>query len=496
MPDPMTDHKQIDPTILIIFGATGELARERLLPSLFHLHEHSFLPKVFSIVGFARSEFTSQDFRKKVKPQNAGKTWDKFAKKIHYVPGNFTELKDFKKLANFLHNLEGRGHSLPRRQAGCANRLFYFSTLPSHYETISESLHKSGLLIGCKIHKRQTRVVVEKPFGHDLKSAQKLDRSLNRYFEEDQIYRIDHYLGKETVQNLLTVRFANSIFEPIWDKNFIDHVQITALEPMGVGNRGAFYEQAGAIRDFVQNHVMQLVAITAMEQPADLSTESIRNERAKVMRNIRIPSAKKIKNFLAVGQYSGYNREAHVSPKSRVETYAAMKLFVDNERWAGIPFYVRTGKKLGVPSKTTEVSIHFRQPIRNLFDAKDPLPNILTFTVQPMEGIYLHIMAKYPGFGVRLHPVTMELGYHSAFRGEIPEAYERLLLDFMEGDQRLFTRSDEIESSWKYVDELEKFLDKNRVKPELYDASSMGPQSADKLITKDKRQWHLTQVLE
>lgn len=476
--------QKIDPTILVIFGATGELARTRLLPALHELFDHSLLPKQFSVVGFARSHHSHEQFRKFAKLPDAPKTWNAFSKKIFYVPGNFTQSHDFKRLAGFLHKLEGRGHS-------CANRLFYFSTLPSHYHTISHELKKSGLLIGCARHKRQTRVVIEKPFGHDLKSARNLDQTLNKYFSESQIYRIDHYLGKETVQNLLTARFANTIFEPIWNKNYIDHVQISALEEGGIGNRGAFYEQAGALRDFFQNHLMQLLALISMEQPTDLSADAIRDERVKILKSIQRPSPRELAKNLVLGQYHGYRTEENVSSRSNAETYAAMKLFIDNERWQGVPFYLRTGKKLA--QKITEISVHFKPLTNYLFDpSQDIKSNVLIFKIQPNEGMFLNIMAKYPGFGIRLHPVTMELGYHSAFHGEIPEAYERLLLDFMEGDQRLFARSDEIENSWKIIDEVEKYKDKviHKTIPS-YEPGSWGPKQAEKLMKKDNRAWHI-----
>ncbi len=381
--------KTVDPTILIIFGATGELSRQRLIPALYRLFDHELLPKIFFVVGFARSVFSHREFRKTVRPQEIdAKTWNRFSKKIYYQPGNFTNHQDFQKLATLLPNLEGQGHNLPHRQASCANWLFYFATLPSHYKTISHELKKSGLLVGCTIHKRQTRVIIEKPFGQDLESAKKLDTTLHKYFGEGQIYRIDHYLGKETVQNLLTVRFANSIFEPIWNHNFIDHVQINALEGIGVGNRGSYYEQAGALRDFVQNHMMQLLSLITMEPPSDLSTKAIRDERAKVIRAINLPSASELQDSLVIGQYQGYCKEPNVSPRSRVETFAALRLFIENSRWVKVPFYLRTGKRVDVPYKTTEISIHFKYPMQNLFGGGDVRPNVLTFTVQHLHASY------------------------------------------------------------------------------------------------------------
>lgn len=476
-------HQKLEPTILTIFGATGSLSRERLLPALYHLQEHKLLPKEFLVMGFARSEFSHQQFRKFTKPAGiTGKDWQKFAGRIFYHSGNFSNSEDFQKLAGQLAALEARNHS-------CANRLFYFSTLPSHYETISHQLDRAGLLVGCAIHKRQTRVVIEKPFGADLRSAKKLDQVLNKYFTEDQIYRIDHYLGKETVQNLLTVRFANSIFEPIWNHNYIDHVQISSLQDIGIGKRGAFYEQTGAIRDTLQNHLMQLLALTAMEPPHDLSAAAIRDERAKVINSLRPPRSAALRNSIVTGQYAGYTREPNVARRSRVETYAAAKIFVDNNRWAGVPFYLRTGKK--VKTRVTEISLHFKPAAQYLFRESKMLPNVLVFRIQPDEGLFLNLMAKYPGFGIRLHPVTMELGYHAAFREEMPEAYERLLLDFMEGDQRLFARSDEIEYSWRYVDELEKYLARAKKHPQLYRPDTWGPKAADTLIREDRRDWQI-----
>ncbi len=474
-------NKQLEPTILVIFGATGELARQRLIPAIFRLFERKLLPRKFQIVGFARSPLAHKEFRNRVKPSAAPSSWSGFAKKIFYTPGNFTNSEDFGKLMAFLTGLESKKHR-------CANRLFYFATLPSHYHTISHALDESGLLHGCRIHKRQTRVVLEKPFGADLVSARKLDQTLDKYFDESQIYRIDHYLGKETVQNLLTVRFANSIFEPVWNKNYIDHVQITSMQETGIGNRGAFYEQTGAIKDITQNHLMQILALICMEPPADLSPDAIRDERARVIKAIHKSSNAELRNSLAIGQYQGYRKEPNVSRKSRIETYAAQKLFVDTDRWRGVPFYLRTGKFIS--QKLTRISVHFKLPVPYLFTGEPMYANVLIFEIQPNEGIFLNITAKFPGFGIRLHPVTMELGYHSAFQGEFPEAYERLLLDFIEGDQRLFARSDEIENSWKYIDEIENFITARHPKLEIYKPGTWGPRGADLLIERDGRGWY------
>ncbi len=488
--------QDIGPTTLVIFGATGDLALERLFPALYHLERHGILPENFAAVGFGRKQFTAAAFqamvkagvKKNARPPFSEKIWQSFAEKLHYHRGNFMAGADFKKLATLLHGLEKKVVA----QNLCPQRLFYFATLPRHYETISGELSRSGLLIACTNKtgtiERTTRVIVEKPFGADASSARKLDAMLARYFAEDQIYRIDHYLGKETVQNILATRFANSVFEPIWNHKFIDHIQIAALEENGVGSRGSFYEQTGALRDFIQNHLLQLLSLVAMERPSDLSTYSIRSARAAVVAAIKPPKMQSLKNSLAVGQYRGYRQEANVSPRSQTETFAAVKLYVHAERWRGVPFYLRTGKKLA--KKCTEISIHFKPLARSLFKEK-LMPNVLTFQIQPNEGVFFEILAKYPGFGIRLHPVKMELGYRVAFGTEIPDAHERLLLDFMQGDQRLFASTEEIESAWKYIDVLMAYLSRNRPKFPNYDAGGMGPDSAQKLIEKDERSWHI-----
>ena len=466
----------VDPTILVIFGASGELTSERLVPAVAHLFDHGLLPKNFTVVGFSRRKFSHEQFRNRVKTGGSG--WSKFAKHIFYHPGNFTDANDFRSLANYLHDIENRGHS-------CANRLFYFATLPSHYATISEELKTSGLLIGCKRHKRETRVLVEKPFGFDLPSAHRLDQTLNKYFHEEQIYRIDHYLAKETVQNIFAVRFGNAIFEPLWNREYIDHVQISSLEDMGVNERGAYFEQVGMVRDFVQSHLLQLLAIIGMEPPRDMSTSSIREARRRVVRDIAEPKAKNLRDDLVIGQYRGYQKEPNIERNSIVETYAALKLFIDNERWSGVPFYLRAGKRLG--EKSTTISIHFKSTALALFDKSGFPGNALIFKIQPNEGVYLDVLAKYPGFGVRLHPVQLSLGYDSFMAPEIPDAHERLLLDFMQGDQRLFASAEEIEAAWKYVDIIKKYV--SGKKPIEYEPSGSGPKQAEKLIQRDKREW-------
>lgn len=469
--------QSVDPTTLVIFGATGGLARERLIPALYHLFSRHLTSKDFTVLGFARSAYTHLQFRKLIKPNKPDKKWESFAKHVFYQSGNFTNEEDFHKIGSFFHYAETKHHR-------CANHVFYFSTLPSHYETISQQLQTSGLLNACRLHKRQVRIIVEKPFGTDLISARKLDQTLSQFFTEDQIYRIDHYLAKETVQNLFTIRFANSIFEPVWNKNYIDHIEISALEQVGVEKRGTLYEQSGAIRDVMQNHLLQLLALTTIERPVDLSSEAIRDERVKIIKSIRQMSPKEIKNNIIIGQYRGYRNEKNVDSKSNVETFAAIKLFIDNERWQGVPFYLRTGKKMN--KKMTEISVHFKPPV-HLFKSEELIANVLTFQIHDNDaGVYFNFLAKYPGTGIRLHPVLMKLSYDVAFHEEIPGAYERLLLDFLQGDQRLFARSDEIEHSWKYIDSIIKHLPRT---PYQYETNESGPNQAHQFIKKEKRDW-------
>ena len=475
----MVKYKTVDPlepTILVIFGASGELTSERLVPALFHLFNHGLLPRGFKLVGFSRRAFSHQEFRKRLAIRH--RNWEKFARSISYHPGNFTDPADFRSLAQYLHEMEGRGHT-------CANRLFYFATLPTHYDTISEELKKSGLLIGCGRHKRETRVLLEKPFGFDLRSANRLDQTLNKYFREEQIYRIDHYLAKETVQNIFAMRFGNTIFEPLWNRLYVDHVQISALEDVGVNERGAYFERVGTISDMFQSHLLQLLAIIAMEPPRDLTTASIRAARGNVIKEIRKPATKELIGNLVIGQYRGYHKEPNITAGSAVETYAALKLFIDSERWEEIPFYLRSGKRMG--KKTTTVSVHFKPNATPLFEKAGLRGNTLIFQIQPDEGVYLEIMAKYPGFGIRLHPIRLKFGYGDFMAPQIPDAHERLLLDFMQGDQRLFAATEEIEAAWEYIDVLKKYA--RGKKPTIYEPGGEGPKEAEKLIQKDDRQW-------
>jgi len=366
---------------------------------------------------------------------------------------------------------------LEQKSKMCANRLFYFSTPPKLFTQISQLLKSSGLLASCQAQGRKLRVLIEKPFGYHTRSAHELNKSLLSCFTEDQIYRIDHYQGKETVQNLIVVRFGNALLEPLWNAKYIDHVEISVLESLGVADRAEFYDATGALSDMLQNHLLQLLALTAMEEPKELKTELIRDEKVKVLSALTM-----VNKSVVRGQYLGYENE--IGHKSQTETFISVKAELSLPRWRGVPFYLRTGKKLG--RKITEISIHFKELPKCLF--RGCAGNILTFRIQPDEGVYLRINNKIPGFGIELHQTNLEFSYHNTFKREIPSAYERLLLDFLQGDQRLFIRSDEIEAAWKFVDTIRLGWKNSTVVK--YKAGSLGPKEADNLIQKDDREWH------
>ena len=480
------------PTILTIFGATGDLSADYLIPALLHMDEHGLLPKTFKLVCVGRRPLTAKSYLdfilkkshviKKISP--AKKTH--FLKYLIYYSGDFDQPEHFAQLAKIMADedppsLELRRASKPKHL--CYNRLFYFATSPQQFASITKILKSAGLLTACAEHGRQSRVLVEKPFGFNLKSAQSLNSLLLKYFTEDQIYRIDHYVGKETVQNLMVVRFANSLFEPLWNNRFIDHVEISVLEKDGAKNRINFYNQTGAIKDFLQNHILQMLALICMEEPYNLTAELIRNEKLRVLQALELVSPEKLPVRLVKGQYKDYAKE--VGEASNTETFFALKTYINLPRWSGVPFYLRTGKKLN--KKLTQISIHFREPVRCLFMGCSS--NVLTFQIQPDESVHLQINNKIPGFGIKLHQGDLEFGYGKAFKGEIPGAYERLLLDFMEGDQRLFIRSDEIEASWKFVDSITENPQFNKLPLYQYRPGTSGPKEAEEWMGKDIKEW-------
>lgn len=472
--------KKLPPTILTIFGATGDLSANYLLPALHHMDMEGFLPKDFRLVAVGRREFDSKSFLKfivqksrSLRPLAHARSQKHFLRLLTYFQGNFDDHASFGPLKKILSDQEK-----PRHQ--CFNRLYYFAASPQFFSSLAHILKNTGLLTSCAIHDRKIRILVEKPFGFNLKSARALNKLLLKYFNEEQIYRIDHYLGKETVQNLMVARFANILFEPLWNRNYIGHVEISVLENEGIGTRGQSYDQAGALKDVVQNHILQMLSLIAMDEPRDLHTELIRDEKLKILKALRAFDGRAVKNGIVRAQYVSYQKE--LGRESQTETFVALKTYVDLPRWQGVPFYLRTGKALS--SRSTEISIHFKELKRCLF--RNCRGNILTFRIQPDESVYLQINNKVPGFGVDLHQANLEFGYKT-FKKALPPAYERLLLDFIEGDQRLFIRSDEIEAAWKFIDSI---TDNWHDLPlYTYKIGTTGPKEADEFIKKDNKEW-------
>ena len=489
-----------EPFALVIFGASGDLTRRMLVPAVYSLFREGLLPEGSRVVGFARRAKSDAAFRGELREGVAaharlrlGDDWDAFASRLHYVQGDYQGGASFTALRQRLDEL-AEAEGAPR------NALFYLATPPTVFETIAEHLDGAGL---ADESTGWSRLIVEKPFGHDLASAQALNARIERCFAEHQVYRIDHYLGKETVQNILVLRFANALFEPIWNQKYVNHVQITVAETVGVEQRGSYYDHAGALRDMVQNHMMHLLCLVGMEAPNSLDGKAVRDEKVKVLKALRpMPTAcvaeRVVRAQYAAGEAGGktlpgYRAEEGVAPDSTTETYVAVKTFIDNWRWAGVPFYLRTGKAL--PAKITEIGIHFKPVPHVLFNAPPfgpMVPNVLALRIQPNEGIMLQFQVKVPGHGVRIQPFKMDFGYAASFGAEPPDAYERLLLDAALGDTTLFTRSDEVEAAWAF---LQPILDGCAERPvrELptYAAGSWGPKEADELIEADGRQWAL-----
>ena len=494
--------KIIEPCSIVIFGASGDLTARKLIPALFHLFAEKQLPAPFRIIGFARREKSDQAWREELKAaftqysrtkQVDPAQWDAFAGHLTYCQGEFSDPAAYEKLAEQVRSSE--------TEKLRSNLLFYLSTSPSQFAEIVEHLHNARLLEKADSGPFWQRVVIEKPFGHDLPSAQKLNAEITHYAREKQIYRIDHYLGKETVQNILMFRFSNAIFEQLWNRRAVDHVQITVSEKLGVGGRGGYYEEAGALRDMVQNHLLQVLALVAMEPPVSLEAESIRDEKVKLLRSIRPlfagpTSATAVRGQYAAGQIDGgprpaYRQETKVSPASNVETFAALRLSIDNWRWADVPFYLRTGKNL--PLSASEVRVQFR-PTPNVLFAAQCGPkldaNAITLRLQPDEGISLRFNGKIPGASMQLRPVRMSFNYNSEFGAYTPEAYERLLLEALAGDATLFIRRDEVEAAWSIVDPIrEAWQSTCLADSEFYAAGSWGPQAADDLLAARGHAW-------
>jgi len=495
--NPLTEgleRSPVHPTTLVIFGATGDLSHRKLLPGLYNLAHEGALPERFNLIGFSRRSIPDEEYRGLARdsikrfsrrPPDE-KLLDSLLERIRYVPGSFDDPDAYDRLAETMSAFD--------EEAGLAfNRVFYLATAPEFFETIAEALGGKRL---DRHDGAEVRIVIEKPFGRDLASAQHLNHELLKVFEERQVYRIDHYLGKETVQNMLVLRFGNGIFEPLWNRGYIDNVQITAAEDIGIERRGGYYDKSGALRDIVQNHLLQLLTILCMEPPVSFSADEVRNEKVKILRAIRPPAPDEVPEVAVRAQYGhgvaegkdvpGYLAEEGVAPDSSTETFVALRLGVNNWRWAGVPFYLRAGKRLA--RKTTEIAVTLK-PVPHLAfqqaGAVGVQPNQLVLTVQPNEGVSLSLVAKIPGAQMRVRPVNMEFLYGTSFMSQSPEAYERLILDTMRGDATLFARDDEVEAAWRVVDPILEAWSRSPGPLPQYAAGSPGPEEAGSLLLGD-----------
>lgn len=484
------------PAGLVIFGVTGDLSRKKLMPAVYDLANRGLLPPGFALVGYARRDWKDQDFEKVVhdsvrqyaRTAWSEDVWNQLANGIRFVAGDFDDDAAFDRLRLVIEDLDAK-------RGTNGNHAFYLSIPPKSFPQVTRQLSRSGLAAPKPDAFR--RVVIEKPFGSDLESARELNSVVESVFPSDSVFRIDHYLGKETVQNILALRFANQLFEPIWNSAYIDHVQITMAEDIGVGGRAGYYDGIGAARDVIQNHLLQLLALTAMEEPTGLDAASLRKEKELVLASVRIPSD--LARHTARGQYLGgwqggenvlgYLEEDGIDPKSKTETFAAMRLDIDNARWAGVPFYLRAGKRLG--RRVTEIAVVLKPAIQRLLSPEQTSalgPNAIVIRVQPDEGVTIRFGSKVPGTGMQVRDVTMDFGYGHAFTEDSPEAYERLILDVLLGDPPLFPRHEEVELSWKILDPIENFW-ADHSKPEGYAPGSWGPDSADQMLINDGRNW-------
>ncbi len=492
----------IDPFTMIIFGGSGDLSKRKLLPTLYHLCHDQNLPDEFSIIGVASTDRSDEDYRKLVgdaikefsRDNINNECWENFSRHLFYISGSFDDAHTYEKISRKLEQISKSA------KKGTREIIYYMAVPPGFLPPIIEKLSTCKLCQGTF----NTRLIIEKPFGRDRASAAELNRLLSNVFDENQVYRIDHYLGKETVQNIIFFRFANSIFEPLWNRRYIDHIQISVAESLGIENRAKFYEKAGVVRDIVQNHMMQLLALVTMEPPIGFEADYIRDEKVKVFRTMRSMDDEYIDRYTVRGQYGAgtinsqktvsYRNEKNITPDSNTPTYFAGKFYIDNWRWAGVPFYLRTGKRL--KKRITEITIHFKQPPLRLFSSTCEIrePNLLVLGVQPHEEISLHLGVKRPGVGNQLHPVNMSFSYEKDLPDNVhfPLPYERLLLDCMKGDQTLFARQDGIEAMWSVIDPIINRWD-NTPAPEFpnYNAGTWGPEEANNLLIKDGRQWWL-----
>lgn len=499
--DPLRFERRVPPCTIVIFGANGDLTKRKLLPALYRLAYDRRIPPGFAIVGNSRTPMSDDDFRAKMRDalhEFLDDTpfdehlWSDFSQGLFYFAGDLNDPKVFDGLKARLDQIDEQRHT-------DGNVLFYLSTQPSHYEAAIKGIAHADLQHG----KGWRRIVVEKPFGHDLQSARELNTVLHGVFPENDIYRIDHYLGKETVQNVLAFRFGNGIFEPLWNRRYINNVQITAAESIGVEGRGSYYQEAGALRDMVQNHLAQVMATIAMEPPVKFDPETVRDERAKLLRSLRIMKPDEVQMYSVAGQYGpakvgnetvpGFRQEEGVAPDSQTDTYSAVTYFIDNWRWAGVPFYIRSGKRLA--KRVTDIAIQFNPAPHSPFTGVDgntpaeAAPNLLIMRIQPEEGISLRFLSKHPGGGMQLRPVSMDFNYGTSFGARSPSAYETLLVDVLVGDPTLYTRQDMVEASWSAVQPI---LDYRAHTPQAfpnYEAGTWGPQAADDMLARQGHRW-------
>jgi glucose-6-phosphate 1-dehydrogenase len=495
-----TQQRPAPPCVIVIFGASGDLTHRKLIPALFDLFQAGLLSRHFAVLGFSRSPLSNEDFRRTAREgldhyasgavASEEHTWEQFSSSLHYISGQFNEPASYVQLRERLETLDA-AHGTQ------GNRVFYLATPPELFKDITAQLGAAGL------HQRRNengfvRLVIEKPFGVDLETARDLNHSVQAVFRESQVFRIDHYLGKETVQNILAFRLANGIFEPIWNRNFVDHVQLTVAETVGVERRGGYYDEIGAFRDVVENHMLQLLSIVAMEPPVVFEAEPVRDEKLKVLKALRRIPPEQTGEFTLRGQYtagsvdgrpvSSYRGEEKVAPDSWTETFVVMRLQIDNWRWAGTPFYLRHGKRL--PTRATEIAIQFKRAPQMFFPGEELLePNVLAMRIQPDEGISLRFGAKVPGPTMQLQEVDMNFLYGSSFAVSQSDAYERLLLDAMLGDRTLFTRADEVEQAWAWAEDIQEGWSDRPNNVHFYPAGSWGPNWADAFIERDGRQW-------
>ncbi len=501
--DPLRFERRVPPCAIVIFGANGDLTKRKLLPALYRLAYERRIPQTFAILGNSRTHLSDEDFRAKMK-ESVQKfledapfdesVWESFSKGLYYVTGDLQDPACYEAIAKKLSEVE-KDH-----QTG-GNAIFYLSTQPSFYADVVQRLGDQKLNHGAGWR----RVIIEKPFGHDLESARKLNTDIQGVFRETEIYRIDHYLGKETVQNILAFRFGNGIFEPLWNRRYVNHVQITAAESIGVEGRGAYYQEAGALRDMIQNHLLQVMATVTMEPPTVYDADNVRDERAKLLRSVRIMKPEEVPLYSVAGQYGpakvggddlpGFRQEHGVDPEARTDTYAAATFFVDNWRWAGVPFYIRTGKRL--PKRVTDIAIQFNAAPLSLFrqDTKSglmtPRPNLLILRIQPEEGISLRFLSKSPGSGMRVRPVSMDFNYGSSFGERSPTAYETLLVDAMAGDATLYTRQDMVDASWQVVQPILDGWANQKFDFPNYAAGSWGPKASDEMLARQGHVWRV-----